>query len=498
MTRAVDRARSALGSIDFRFLLASRLSSQLADGFFQAYLIAVIVFLNPEGQSTAAGVAKAYAVLVIPFSLIGPLSGVLIDRWSRRSILALTPIVKTVAVLVLLPLPSGSVWLYVPALLAVSLNRFFLTTATSVIPTLVPDENLLMANSMSTVGGTVVTFVGIVVGTKLVKPIGVNALLILAAVLYPLAAFLATRIRQPLRPKRPGADIGAEVHRAMTELWSGARRLAATPAAAGPIAAISFDQFLIGFVTVLSLVVFKQRFHQGVGSFGNIIAAGGAGVLAGTVTVGLFEDRLSKPRIVAVAFALSTLVCLAVAPAIGGVTILLTSFVLGLTFAWRKIPVDTIVQEAVPDRFRGRVFAVYDITYSMSRVVAAGIAVLLIPHLSAGWLLFIVGILYLAWTPALPWWMRRPHQVEVRFYAGGRADEVPRALVIGGEEERVELLKSWTDEREGVRRRRFLVQAADGSRFELAGGDREGTWRIEQEISATRSQRNHATRDTGQ
>jgi MFS family permease len=316
-------------------------------------------------------------------------------------------------------------------------------------------------------------------------------------VLYPLAALLASRIGQPLRPKRPEASIGAELNRAMADLWSGARRLVATPAAAGPITAISVDQFLIGFVTVLSLVVFKQRFHQGVGSFGNIIAAGGTGILVGTLTVGLLEDRLSKPRIVAAAFGLSAVVCLAVAPAIGGATILFTSFVLGLTFAWRKIPVDTLVQEAVPDRFRGRVFAVYDITYSMSRVVAAALAIVLIPHLSAGWLLFVVGMAFLACTPVVPLWVRRPRWAEVRFYAGGRADEVPRALAIGGEEEPVELLKSWMEERDGVRRRRLRVRTMDGFRLDLVSDEQAGRWRIERELPEA-SQSNHATRETGQ
>src|SRR5205823_11053262 len=170
----------------------------------------------------------------------------------------------------------------------------------------------------------------------------------------------------------------------------------------------------------------KQEFHRGVGSYGNIVAAGGVGVLAGTLTVGLFEGRVSKPLIVAGSFALSAVTCLAVTPVIGGVTILLVSFVLGLTFAWKKIPVDTMAQEAVPDRYRGRVFAVYDITYSMSRVAAAGVAVPLIPRLSAGWLLALVGAVYLVWTPVVPVWVRRPRWASLRFYAGARADEVPR------------------------------------------------------------------------
>src|SRR2546422_5253404 len=107
MTGAIGRARAALKSRDFGFLLSARLLSQLADGVFQAYLIDKLVFLSPENQSTAAGVAKAFAVLVIPFSLVGPLTGVVIDRWSRRSILTLTPLFRAASALALIPVSRG-------------------------------------------------------------------------------------------------------------------------------------------------------------------------------------------------------------------------------------------------------------------------------------------------------------------------------------------------------------------------------------------------------
>src|SRR5207249_6128147 len=132
------------------------------------------------------------------------------------------------------------------------------------------------------------------------------------------------------------------------------------------------------------------------------------------------------------AFALSGLTLLCVAPAVAGPTILLASFVLGLTFAWRKIPIDTMVQEAIPDRFRGRVFAMYDLTYSMARVLAAAVAIPLIPNVSVAWLLAATGAVSVLWIPVLPWWASRPRWVRLRFYAGGRAEEVPRAVVIGG------------------------------------------------------------------
>ena len=69
----------------------ARYASQFGDGLFQAFIFARLVFLNTDKQSTAASVAKAVALLIVPFSLIGPFAGVFIDRWSRRLILVWTP-----------------------------------------------------------------------------------------------------------------------------------------------------------------------------------------------------------------------------------------------------------------------------------------------------------------------------------------------------------------------------------------------------------------------
>jgi MFS family permease len=439
------------------------------------------VFLNPEGSGTALGVAKAYAILVIPFSIVGPFAGVFIDRWSRRRILQITPLVRTAGVLALLPVVGDSLFLYAPALLVVSVDRFYLATAGAVMPSVVADRNLLVGNSMATVGGTVAMFAGLIAGTKLADPVGPRTLLVATAVAWPLAAWLATRISNPL--KAPGSDAPAaeQVRQAWHDLRLGARRLVSTPGALGPIASISVDQLLIGLMTVLSLVVFKERFNEGVGSYGNIAVAGGIGVLLGTVTIGWLGSKLSKAAIVALAFALAGVAALAAAPHLVGVTILLVSFVLGLTYAWRKVPIDTLVQEAVPDRYRGRVFSVYDLAFSMARVLSAAAAVILIPRVSAPWLVAAVGAVYLLWTPVLPLWLRRAQWVRVKFYAGGRADETPRAIEIGGEEQPVEVLGSWEEEAGGVRRRRFRLEDSDGTLMEIAS-DPSGRWRLERQI----------------
>jgi MFS family permease len=494
VTGTLGRARAALASRDFRFLLAARLTSQFGDGFFQAYLIARLVFLNPEEQSTAVGVAQAFAIIVLPFSLIGPFAGVFIDRWSRRLILGTAPLVRAAAAAALLALGDGDAWVFALALVVMSANRFYLATAGAVMPALVPAEDLLVGNAMATVGGTVLTFVGVVAGTKVADALGPEELLVVIALCWPAAALLARRIRASLRAVRPETSIRGDLARVASELGSGLRRLVATPAALGSIVSVSFDQFLVGFVTVVSLVVFKEQFQEGVGSYGNILAAGGAGVLAGTVSVGWLEQRLPKVGIVTMAFALAGMACLGVAPVIAGPTILLASFALGLTFAWRKVPVDTIVQSSIPDRYRGRTMAVYDLLYSTSRVFAALLAVPLIPRLSSGWLLGLTGLAYLLWTPVVPAWIRRPRWVRLRFYAGGRSDEVPRSVRVGGEEEPVEVVGSWNEERQGSRRRRFRLRANDGTVLDVIG-EEGGRWRLEREEPP---QPNTLNRDGGQ
>jgi len=256
----------------------------------------------------------------------------------------------------------------------------------------------------------------------------------------------------------------------------GFRRLRATPPALGSIVSVSYDQVLVGIFTVLSIVVFKDRFHEGVASYGRILAAGGVGVLAGTLTVGVLESRTTKPRIVAAAFGAAGAAALGAAAFLAGITVLILSFVIGLTYAYPKIPVDTIVQEEIPDRYRGRVFAAYDLLFSMSRVLGVALAVPLVPRLSTGQLTALVGLAYLLFTPVLPRWVRRGAKVEVRFYAGGRADEVPRALVIGGEEEPVRVERSWLEEIDGVRRRRFLLRTDDGETLEVVGAGDGAPW----------------------
>jgi MFS family permease len=483
MKGSIERARDALRSADFRRLFAMRIVSQSADGMFQAALVASIVF-SPEEQSTTVGFAIATLVVSLPFSVIGPFTGVFIDRWSRRRILVVAPLLRAALVwLAVFDPHTDAVPFYLGVLWVLSVNRFFLSTAVAVVPRLVPTEDLLIANSLSIVGGTVALLAGVFVGGWLVELVGQEAAVALAGVQWLVTSAIATRISTALLPHRhPEAAVSDELHRVIRELADGIRRLARTPRALGPITSITLDQMGQGIVLVLSLFFFRELAEQGVASFSNLVGAGGVGVLVGIVTVGTLEERFAKERIVAGAFLLGGLSLIAVSTSINEWSVLLASFAVGLTFAWKKIPVDTLVQEALPDRYRGRVFAVYDVAYNAARIVAAFLAIPLLPALGEAWTVALIGIAFVAWAPVLPRWIGRVPEVRLRFYEGGRAEEEPRALAWGGADEPVTVERRWLDERDGERRMRYRLVLGDGTVVEVSRGDTDPGWRLDREL----------------
>ena len=476
-----QRAREALRSDDFRRLFSIRLVTQSGDGLFQAALVSSIVF-NPEQHHTILGFAIATLVVSLPFSILGPFTGVFIDRWSRRKILVIAPLLRVAAMWLVL-FKAAPVLFFGGALWVLSVNRFYLATAVAVVPRLVPTEDLLMANSMATVGGTVALLLGVFVGGWMADLIGDAPVIALAGAEWLIASLVATRIRSPLLPHHvPEAPVRDELRRVAREFADGITRLARTPRALGPITSITLDQVGQGIVLVLSLFVFRDRFEEGVGSFSNLIGAGGLGVLLGILTVGKLEERLQKERIVARAFMAGGLVLIAVSTYITGWSVLIASFAVGLTFAWKKIPVDTMVQEAIPDGYRGRVFAVYDVAYNLARVVAAFLAIPLLNAFGEAWAVAIVGFAFILWSPVLPRWIGRIPELSLRFYEGARAEEDPRAVVWGGVEETVEVERRSLEETDGVRRTRYRLRMLDGTTIEVSKVEPDGAWTLEREL----------------
>jgi hypothetical protein len=66
----------------YRRLIGLRFATQWGDGMFQAALGGAVLF-NPERQADPVAVAAGLAVLLMPYSILGPFVGTLLDRWDR-------------------------------------------------------------------------------------------------------------------------------------------------------------------------------------------------------------------------------------------------------------------------------------------------------------------------------------------------------------------------------------------------------------------------------
>ena len=478
---ALERARAALRGEDFRKLFAIRIVGQGGDGFFTVALLASVAF-NPSEHSTTIGLFKAALITALPFTLLGPFVGVFIDRWQRRHILAYAPLLKVALVgLVLFDPSTRAVPFYVGALAVISINRFYLATASAVVPRLVPSDDLLIANSLATVGGTLALLVGFFIGGQLG---GSGPVVGLAAVAWLAATWIALRLRSDLAPKTvpsPEELLRHQIRRVIVEFSDGARTLLRTPRAIGPITTISIDSMGQGIILTVAAVVFREQFGGGVGSYSNLVGAGGVGVLMGIVTVGWLEERWSKERIIGGAFVVGGLALLGAALYLRGWSILVASFVVGLAFAWKKVPVDTIVQGSLPDGYRGRVFSVYDVVYNVARILAAALVIPLVPALGTHGTVALVSLVFIAWAPVLPRWIGGIADVRIVFSEGARAEEWPHAVRWGAAEESVEVLKTWLEERNGVRLRCFRLSLRDGTVLDVSRPDAGGIWTVDRE-----------------
>ncbi|MET9679001.1 MFS transporter [Streptomyces coeruleorubidus] len=376
----------------FRRLLGVRLLSQGADGVYQVALAAYVVF-SPEQQTSAAAVASAMAVLLLPYSLVGPFAGVLLDRWRRRQVLLYGSLLRALlaaatALLILSPAPD---WLfYVSALCVTAVNRFVLSGLSAALPRVVDAERLVLANSLSPTAGTLAATAGggIAFVVRLFVADSDAAVVLVGAMLYLCAALASLSMaRELLGPDRNlvRERIGTAIRGTARDLVAGVRHLAAPQRreAAWALAAMALMRFCYGALLVMLLMLCRYALttttDDGLALLGLALGVSGAGFFAAAVVTPWTAGRLGPGRWIVVCAGAAALLEPALGLPFATAPLLAAAFLLGLTTQGAKIATDTIVQSAVEDGFRGRIFSVYDVLFNVAFVGAAAVAALMLP-----------------------------------------------------------------------------------------------------------------------
>jgi MFS family permease len=398
--------RAIFARPDFRRLLGTRLASQCADGVFQASLAGAVLF-NPERQANPASIAAGFSVVLLPYSLVGPFAGVLLDRWSRQRVLVFASVIRCLLVgLVAIETSAGmgGVAFYGSALLVISGNRFFLSALSAAQPHVVEDRvQLVTANATSTTCGSLATTAGAGIALGLLGLLGSSneayAVVAMGAIpLYGMSAVIAGPFgRDQLGPDDVERSQRETLKAVLRGLIAGGRHVAEKRPAFTALAAIGAHRLFYGISFVVTLLLYRNYFvddgffRAGVTGLGQAVLATAAGGLLAAVITPPGARRVGLPTWIAGSLALAAVAQLVAGLPYSMPALLPGALVLGFAAQGAKICVDTTVQEEIEDDYRGRVFSLYDTLFNLAFVAACVFTAFTVPDTGKSYpMLFLV------------------------------------------------------------------------------------------------------------
>ncbi|MFJ7207840.1 MFS transporter [Streptomyces sp. NPDC098789] len=377
---------------DFRNLLSVRLLSQAADGVYQVALATYVVF-SPEKQASPVAIASAMAVLLLPYSAIGPFAGVLLDRWPRRQVFLYGNLLRAflacvTGMLIVAQVPD---WLfYASALSVTAVNRFVLAGLSASLPRVVGVDQLVTANALSPTAGTLAATLGggLAFLVRLLAAESNAVIVLLGAAFYLCAALVSLRLDVRLlspdsTPARQYPSVAEGIALTVRGMAQGLRHLYERRDAAQALTAMTLMRFCYGALTVTLLTLCRYAWSDnesdGLALLGIAVGVSGAGFFAAAVITPWLVGRLGTRGWITLCAAIAAVLVPGLGLFFAPAPMLVAAFVLGMATQGAKIATDTVVQSQVDDAFRGRIFSVYDVLFNVAFVGAAAVASLVLP-----------------------------------------------------------------------------------------------------------------------
>lgn len=331
----------------------------MGDWFDTIALYTIILNLTGSGRDVGLLLVARF----VPSFLFGPLSGVVADRFSRRTIMIVSDVLRAVVVLgFLFVRRADQLWIiYVLTVFQLGLSTFFEPAKTAVIPSIVSDRELVAANAISSVTWSIMLTLGAAIGGVITGWFGTNAAFILDALSYLLSAWLIFSVRLPKRPPRERQKLSFSKALGITDTIEGVRYVK-NRLRVFALLMVKPGWGLGGGILTLLAVFGERIFPVGKSAatgIGVLFAARGIGTAVGPIVARRIAGEGDKRMQITIGIAFL----------IGGVFYIAfgsaTSFVLALimlgiahmggSILWVFSTV--LLQRSVEDNFRGRVFA---------------------------------------------------------------------------------------------------------------------------------------------
>jgi hypothetical protein len=367
----------------------------MTDGIFQSALASFVLF-SPERQANALSAAIGFAVVLLPYSIVGPFVGTILDRVSRQRALFFANLARSINLLVVATFVfSGATGVALTAvvLVAFGINRLILAALSAGLPLLIDSKSLITANAIAVTGGSVLVVIGGGIG------VGVRALvdgaaladqadsllILLASGGYLTAALLSGRLNKYEIGPMAHEKAAASFRQGFTDMREGIDFLRKNVDTARGIIATAVHRGGLTALTLTALLLERNTFNDpaqpedGLQGFGIALTIAGVGVFLGAFLAPYGVARFGRHRWIKFAMFASALSPVFLAIWQTQVALAVTAFLTAFCGQNVKVTNDALVQSKIDDYYRGRVFAVYDVVVNSAIVSGGLIAALLLP-----------------------------------------------------------------------------------------------------------------------
>lgn len=343
----------------FRTLWLGQVVSQMGDWFDTIAVYTLALQLTGSSRSVALIMVARF----LPSVVMGPLSGVVADRFSRRSIMIASDIMRALVVLGFLFVRSADqMWVvYTLTVLQLGFSAFFEPAKTAAIPSIVSDRELLPANAISAVTWSVMLTTGAAIGGVVTGLFGTNVAFVLDSMTFLASAILISRVRFPKRPAREKSKLSVTKAVGITDTIEGARYVKQRPRVFAYLMVKTGWGLGGGIMTLLA--VFGERVFPVGGKtatgIGVLFTARGIGTAIGPIVARRWvgETRTQMQNSIGIAFLIGGIFYIAFGTSRNFTLALLFLLIAhaGGSILWVFSTV--LLQRTVEDQFRGRVFA---------------------------------------------------------------------------------------------------------------------------------------------
>ena len=343
----------------FRFLWFGQVVSQMGDWFDTIAVYTIALTLTGSTRSVALIMVARF----LPSVVMGPLSGVIADRFSRRKIMIASDIVRAFVVLgFLFVRRPDQMWLvYVLTIFQLAFSTFFEPAKTASIPSIVSDRELVPANAIASVTWSVMLTLGAAMGGFVAGSFGTNAAFVLDSLTFIASAILISTVRFPKRAERPKTKLTVGKALGITDTIEGAHYVRHRPRVLAYLLVKTSWGMGGGILTLLA--VFGERIFPVAGKaatgIGVLFTARGIGTAFGPILARRWtgETRKQMQTAVGIAFLMggTFYIAFAVSRSFVWALVFLAVAHMGGSILWVFSTV--LLQKTVEDNFRGRVFA---------------------------------------------------------------------------------------------------------------------------------------------